>query len=486
MQKASINMTAKQRNRTWRSAFALCFLVIAVCLSAVLFAPGPAKAQCSSCGCVFAYHSNLRTYIFEMHETTRAIFGTAQPLPNTPFYCGSPAPTGTGRLGQHQRFLLEELFLGCSGEGGILPALMMMTEQFVSVMMHQAFIIGTFFDAKNQLETQLLFNDLMTQAHKDYHPSTGMCTIGTNVRSLGAANYNANLTNYTLGQRMLERQLGSANINASEGSKEDREGRLHQVENRFCDRNDNNPTAGISTGLGLICEAYMAPTEFVNADIDYSRIIDNPSTLEIDFANNNIAGDQDESDVLALASNLFSHDVFDRVRGNILGLEENETLYLDMRSIVAKRAVAQNSFNNIAALKTQGSAPNVTPGNSNNTAEYMTVMLQELGIPDEEIPMYLGDLADSGEIRPSYFAQLEVLGKLIYQNPSFYVDLYDKPANVKRKKTAMRAINSLIQREIYDSQLRSEAIMSVLLELSIARAQRDVQNELNELTTLQE
>ncbi len=442
-------------------------------------------SHCDECTCEETYHGDpnpfapgsLRLYIFEQHELTQLLFGTAEPIiPNTPWTCSSVGMVGTGRMEIHQIFLLEELFLGCSGQGGILPALMMMTEQFVSVMMEQAFIIGAFFDAKNQLETQLLFQDLMAQAHKDYHPSVGMCVIGTNIRSMGAASFNATQATFTMAQRSLERQLGSEHVNATEGPKSDRDGRLNQVETRFCDRYDNNATTRFSSGLTLICNASMPPTAFVNSDIDYSRTIDLPSTLEMDFADGNLTGDRDENDVLALASNLFAHDVFEQPDGSPLGHVENETLYLDMRSIFAKRSVAENSFNHIVGMKTQGSETN-----SNNTAQYMQIILQELGIPDNEIPMYIGDLDDIGDVRPSYLSQLEILGKLIYQNPSFYTDLYDKPKNVTRKKTAMRAINSIIQREIYNSQLRSEATMSLLLEHSVAEAQIGVQNILNNL-----
>ncbi len=74
--------------------------------------------------------------------------------------------------------------------------------------------------------------------------------------------------------------------------------------------------------------------------------------------------------------------------------------------------------------------------------------------------------------KPSYFAQMDVLTKKIYQDPYFYADLYDKPANVMRKNVAMRAINNIQKRDIYRSLLRSEAIMSVWLESEIEERQK--------------
>lgn len=481
----------RQTHKTGRGQYALWLvgMCLLICLSFALFPQKNANAAwyCNECQCVEDYHGapnpyapgSLRLYIYEQHILTQEIFGTAEPIPNAPYSCTSIAPIGSGRLGVDQVFIIRELFLGCGGQGGILPALMMMTEQFVSIMMHQAFMVGTFFDAKQQLETQLLFQDLMTQAHKDYHPSLGMCVFGTNIRSMGAASFNAAQASYSFSQRALERELGSRDVNAAEGPKEDRGGRLAQVERRFCDRYDNNATTQFTSGLTLICDSSMPPTEFANADIDYTRIVDLPTTLEMDFANNN--NDRDEIDVMALASNLYAHDVFERTPETLLGLQENETLYLDLRSVIAKRAVAENSFSHIVGMKTQGSETD-----SNNTAQYMQIILQELGIPDQEIPMYLGDLDDMADVRPSYMAQLEILGKLIYQNPSFYTDLYDKPENVERKKTAMRAINSIIQREIYESQLRSENLMSLILEHSIMKQQQKVQNIINNMNDSKE
>ena len=58
---------------------------------------------------------------------------------------------------------------------------------------------------------------------------------------------------------------------------------------------------------------------------------------------------------------------------------------------------------------------------------------------------------------------MEILAKKIYQNPDFYVNLYDTPANVARKKVALRAIELMLDRAIYESQIRQEMVMSVLL-----------------------
>ena len=91
-----------------------------------------------------------------------------------------------------------------------------------------------------------------------------------------------------------------------------------------------------------------------------------------------------------------------------------------------------------------------------DTTEFLGAILTELGVPPADINQMIG-------VEPSYYAQLELLAKKIYQNPDFYANLYDKPANVKRKSVALRAIELLVERAIYESQIRQEMVTSVLL-----------------------
>ena len=76
---------------------------------------------------------------------------------------------------------------------------------------------------------------------------------------------------------------------------------------------------------------------------------------------------------------------------------------------------------------------------------------------EEQIDEILGE-------RPSYYAQMEVLTKKIYQSPNFYTNLYDKPANVKRIGASIDAITIMNQRDRFESLLRREMLTSVLVE----------------------
>ncbi|MCB1532128.1 MAG: hypothetical protein KDJ35_04575, partial [Alphaproteobacteria bacterium] len=66
--------------------------------------------------------------------------------------------------------------------------------------------------------------------------------------------------------------------------------------------------------------------------------------------------------------------------------------------------------------------------------------------------------------------------KTIYQNPDFYANLYDKPANVARKGVALKAIELMLDRAIYESQLRREMATSVLLSTKL-RGEVEAANE---------
>ena len=50
--------------------------------------------------------------------------------------------------------------------------------------------------------------------------------------------------------------------------------------------------------------------------------------------------------------------------------------------------------------------------------------------------------------------------------------MYDTPANVARKKVAMRAIELMVDRAMYESQLRREMSVSVLLATKMRETHR--------------
>lgn len=377
-------------------------------------------------------------------------------------------------------------------EDNVLPAMMLMAEQMTAVAMKQTEIIGGFFDAKHQLETQQVFQKLRTRAHKDYHPSVGMCEFGSSVKSLAASERIGEVNAVILSQRAQDRALGNANTLGSAGIDGDAQGRLKQFRETYCDIRDNN------NGLDFMCdheqdrnpssgEIGAADKKRVNKDIDFARTLDSPWTLNVNFTDTDLK--EDEEDVLALASNLYGREVFSRVGADLLrstkpdsdietpdDLTPVQNAYMDARAILAKRSVAENSFNAIVGMKSAGTG---------GSRDYLQALLAELGIDDTannvagagdakktQLDLLLGD-------NPSYYGQMEVLTKKIYQNPDFYTNLYDKPVNVERKGVALQAIGLMQKFDLFKSYLRNEASLSVLLELAVIELQEEIESEID-------
>ena len=368
-------------------------------------------------------------------------------------------------------------------EDFVQPAMQVMADHLTAVAMQQTLMIGTLFDAKHQMESQRIIQTISARAHKDYHTSAGMCQFGTSVRSLASSERKGELNAHIMSQRSIDRQLGNANTSAAFGRDADFENRYNQFARTFCDPSDNN------SALRALCEydggVGAQDNERKNKDIDFSRTVDFPWTLDVDFSDEEITDDEEE--VLALGNNLYSEIVFKRITdarrfnseyeatagtSDFFGLRAS---YLDARALVAKRSVAENSYNSITAMKSAGTA---------GSREFLENILLELGVSDgtdggqNELLQLLGMDDDDQEIGPSYHAQMEVLTKKIYQNPDFYTNLYDKPVNIDRKKVAMQAIGLMQKFDLFKSHLRHEANISVLLELAINDLQDKTEEEL--------
>lgn len=252
---------------------------------------------------------------------------------------------------------------------------------------------------------------------------------------------------------------------AAGGGNSDKQSRMEQFRRRYCDARDNNE------GYLMVCgSANAARVATINKDIDYTRTVDAHRTMNIDFTDSALT--EDEEDVMALASNLYAHEMMPRIAetqyNNADNNARNDSLrqLLDQRQIIAKRSVAEHSYNTIVGMKAQSA-----PGNnaadqidSTDTAGYMRVLLQQVGMNPDQITQFLGE-------RPSYFTQMEVVTKKAFQLPTFYADLYDKPANVDRKKVALQAVGLMQDFDTWQSYLRTESLLSVLLELEVAKYQ---------------
>ena len=398
-----------------------------------------------------------------------------------------------------QRFITHQMW-----EQSILPLLMLGAEQLTVIAMQQVMAIGMFIDAESQMDAQLLLQEIQARAHKDYHPSVGMCEFGSLMKSIAATERKGEVISVVLSQRSQDRQLGQTDSSGMYGFDLDFEGRIHSFRNNFCNEKDWGNAFEKNKGsvLKYACSSRMDWSDSgfdaeerarINKDIDYFTLFESPDTMKLDFTNNDIedssatppVDNRDELHLFAMASNLFAHETFPRIPARLIenrperDINEMQMAYMDMRSIVAKRSVAEHSFHAIAAMKAEGNRVEPSGGGPSEPANarlYMEHVLKELGVPDTEILDMLGE-------NPSYHAQMDILTKKLYQNPDFYTNLYDKPANVKRKAAAMQGIKLMQKFDILKSALRSEASMSILLELAVMDLQREIEDQIQSVAS---
>lgn len=407
-------------------------------IAGLLLLPGREAQACAPCGCVSSNHSITRLHIAIEHFLTQL------------------------HIAAEFEVHREEFWVYYFFKEHILAALMMMTEQLVSAAMNQMFIVGTFIDAQQQIETQQLFQRLAAEAHKNYHPSMEMCEIGTLSRSLAASQRQGEFNAFLLSQHMQDRQMRTGGMGSGAGKGFDVVNRWNDFKRNYCNPNDNNAYLGPRAD-GVICDG--APLHRRNQDVDYTRMVDNPLTIEANYATP--ALEPDQAGIMALANNLYGNDVLPYMPEAFFKNPENHDEFVYVRSIVAKRSVAMNSFANIVALKTEGKAESAL------VQPYMAMLLEQLGVENPVEQMnYL-------RARPSYYAQMEMLTKRLYQRPEFYTSLYDKPVNVERKRAAMRAIALMQNMDLYKSKLRTEAALAVLTEMEVFKEQKELQNRMS-------
>lgn len=391
-------------------------LVALTLLLAVVWPPRTAEAACTRCcNC-----ETIRNYIVE-------------------------------EIKKHETWLKDEFWAKY-----LQPALAIMTNQINLGLITQTASIGGFLDAQNNIEKRHVLQELSAETANNYVPSEQLCRFASLSQSLAESESKGQSNQLQLMERSLARQLGTKNMSSSEGGSTDVVARMKNFMGRYCSSSDNNGQ------MSTLCKN-SGEDKYLNADIDYVRTFDSKPTLDVDFTQNKGTPTDDEQNILALSDNLFANDLFPRISKGDLApntrVKNSRIAYMDMRSLVAKRSVAENSFATLVGQKAQGAEGSKT---------FIQNILKELGLSDETSLSYLGG-------KPSYDAQMEVLTKKIYQSPSFYVNLMDNPANVQRQYAAMQSFGLMQQRDIFESILRSEMILSLIVELEVSKYQDQVQ-----------
>lgn len=340
----------------------------------------------------------------------------------------------------------------------------LMTEQLTVVGLQQVQTVGKFFDAKHQMETQRLFQTLHARAHKDYHPSEQVCTIGTNIQNLAKSDLNTALGKEVINKKIIQKELLSGDA-APSNTGGNKAGRLKAFIENFCQPMDSGK------GLEAIC-ANPADPRTQNKDIDFVKTVFTPLTIDVDLNDETDPENVNQKHALfTLLDYLYNNDTKAPVAEAALKSDSAQEAYLRYRSLIAMRGVARDTAGNIIAMKLASPENIGTDGRERkDITPYTMAIMKDLGMRDDEIRTLIGE-------RPSYYAQMELLTKTLYQNQDFYTNLYDKPANVKRLSTALDAIKSIQDRDMYQSRLRQKMLSSMILEMKLREEQRLLEAE---------
>jgi hypothetical protein len=380
--------------------------------------------------------------------------------------CGAPLDSTDGaetfrtstcdaaRMGSH----IQGTTTGTFAYNIVLP-MMVMTEEFSAVMMQQMQIIGSFFDATEQNQTQRDIRTLTARAHKDYHPSETICRYGSFIRSVSHAEQIGDLNRQGLNKILNEYFRNMRNNSSAEGLQNEMRARADLFRNYYCDPSELGGSLlefcrGENNENSIALATSPRIRNYYNKDIDVYQTLLKPLTLDVNFSDGSATPADDEQNLIALAKNLYWPVTSDVAPPD--SIEDRYLYLLETRQMAAMHNVAHNTFTNIVGLKSRSDNPLGVQGGS----AYMKSFLREFGISDEDIELYLGQ-------NPSYYAQMEVLAKKIYQDPTFYTNLYDKPANIDRINASMEAIQLMQNRDRFEVLTRQEMLTSLLVEQAL-------------------
>ncbi len=411
----------------------LLLLVAAVLAIFAAVRPLTAHAACGSCLCEQWDTVVTRGVIWQQHYLTREHINK--------------------EFTKHQLYLVDDFY-----KKFVDPALKMMTEQLVVNGMNQMMALGAIMDAQSHAQALRLFTQHAAEAHNDYRPSTDMCVWGTAAMHMTGASTRTGLTAQVLTRRSINRQLGTINY-AGQEDDTDALARIERVRILYCNPNDNLGQMQYICGAG-------GPINRRNRDVDFSRVM-GAMTLNADFST--AAATPDEEDLFALSNYLYVNHPFTKINRETMGTIGGKETWMDVRAVTAKHLLAENSFNNIMSLKS------ASPAASGATAGYLAAVFTRMGVA-------AGDAATLIGANPSYYAMLQILSQSIYQTPSFYANLYDTPVNVRRKDAAMQAINLMVGRDTYISELREEALLSQILEMEVVKSEETLAGVIQNLT----
>lgn len=314
-----------------------------------------------------------------------------------------------------------------------------------------ALMIGAFIDGRAQMSAQGTLQKLNARAIKDYTVSDQVCKFGTLSRGVAGTESLVDANKKAFSKMILDRNAQSQATlyaEATQGMVDS----MNDFKIKYCEGADEN------SALSAYCASAKTPADkYFNRDVDYTRGFDVPLTLDVNYTDNTLTDDEEKT--LSLFQMLALQDPQFDASGNAFGKQEKTDDFQDLHQSLAIRQLVGNTFSNMVAMKAKGTA---------SSGAYMKNTLVKMGLTAADAQKLIGD-------NPSYFAQMEILTKKLYQDPAFYANLYDTPANIARQRVAIKAIGLMQDRDFLESLKRREMLLSELLELKL-RKKADEEN----------
>lgn len=321
-------------------------------------------------------------------------------------------------------------------------------------------MLGAFIDGRVMNNTLADLQALNARTMNDYYPSEALCRFGTLPRSLAASEARIPMNRQAISQMILANNLQSKGTIFEDPERTPIRFKDNAM-NNHCKPTDQNG------GLKDFCKA--TNVDLQEADMDYTNVLDRPLTLNVDFSNS--TDTSGEKRLAALIKNLTYYNPIPQQNktDSTLTSDDKKNYYqkngvnmTDTRHIAAARQLSADSLGTIAALKAEGTT---------GSADYMKAVLLKLGLNAADAKKLIGD-------KPSYSAQMDILTKKIYQDPTFFANLYESPVNVDRQRVAMLAISLMQERDLLEALKRKELLLSGYLTMKLDSEQRKIKDRI--------
>jgi hypothetical protein len=353
--------------------------------------------------------------------------------------------------------LRQNFILGSFHDEYFAPAMTKSFGGITSQLLGNAALVGNVIEGQTNIQSIQNFQSASSEILTSHQSSEALCRFASLGKSLAADDVKRRAQQLLFSEVGLARSLGTEGAPAASGAVGDVAARLNMFITEFCDKESNN------NGLGLMCNqagsVFGSGVNVKNADLNFAQVISLKPTLDIDLTdqftgvNSNGAPNNltpDEESVIAMSYNLYGHKtIAPRFGETELESPEGQQAYIKIRTLLAGRALASNSFYAFVTERATGTGA---------ALPHMKALLNEMGVSAADAEKLIG-------LKPSYYAQMNLLTRSLYQNTNFYGTLMEGKTNVTRQSAYMDSIDLMQDRDLYNSSLRTELLLSSLIEL---------------------